>query len=68
MPAMGLAKSVEHVKALDRLAIREAAVEGVKAKGAVPTAPELWAKVAYRGWTSGGELRQASFKGLNDGA
>jgi bifunctional non-homologous end joining protein LigD len=50
-------------KRLDALAIREAAVEGVKAKGAVWTEPELHAKVAYRGSTSGGELRQASFKG-----
>jgi bifunctional non-homologous end joining protein LigD len=52
-------------KRLDALAIREAAVAGVKAKGAVWTAPDLHAKVAYRGWTSGGELRQASFKGLH---
>jgi bifunctional non-homologous end joining protein LigD len=51
-------------KKLDALAIREAAVVGVKARGAVWTVPELRAKVAYRGWTSGGELRQASFKGL----
>jgi bifunctional non-homologous end joining protein LigD len=48
---------------LDALALREATVEGVKAKGAVWTAPDLWAKVAYRGLTSGGEPRQASFKG-----
>jgi bifunctional non-homologous end joining protein LigD len=49
---------------LDKLAMPQAAVVGVKAKGAVWTAPELRAKVAYRGWTSGGELRQASFKGV----
>jgi ATP-dependent DNA ligase len=44
--------------------MHEAAVEGVKANGAVWTAPELHAKVAYRGWTSAGEPRAASFKGL----
>jgi ATP-dependent DNA ligase len=43
---------------------REAAVPTVKANGAVWTTPELHARVTYRGWTSGGELRQASFKGL----
>jgi bifunctional non-homologous end joining protein LigD len=51
---------------LDALAIREAAVEGVNAKGAVWTAPELRAKVACRGWTSGGEPRQASFRGARE--
>jgi bifunctional non-homologous end joining protein LigD len=60
------AEALALMKSLDALAIREAAVEGVKAKGAVWTAPELRAKVAYRGWTSGGELRQASFKGLRE--
>ena len=60
------AEAVALKKRLDALAIREAAVEGVPAKGAVWTAPELWAKVAYRGLTSGGELRQASFKGLKE--
>jgi hypothetical protein len=42
------------------------AVAGVEAKGAVWTAPELWAEVAYRRFRSGGELRQASFKGLRE--
>jgi hypothetical protein len=40
-----------------------AAFAGAQAKGAVWTASEPHAKVAYRGWTSGGELRQALFKG-----
>jgi bifunctional non-homologous end joining protein LigD len=51
---------------IDALAIREAAVAGVKAKGAVWTAPGLRARIAYRGRTSGGELRKASFKGLRE--
>jgi bifunctional non-homologous end joining protein LigD len=51
-------------KKLDALSMPQAALEGVKAKGAIWTHPSLGAQVAYRGWTSGGELRQASFKGL----
>jgi bifunctional non-homologous end joining protein LigD len=53
-------------KRLDALAICEAAVEGVKAKGAVWVDPSLRAKVEYRGWTRHGELRQAAFKGLSE--
>jgi bifunctional non-homologous end joining protein LigD len=60
------AEGVALKKQLDVLAIREAAVAGVKARGVVWTAPELRAKVAYRGITSGGGLRQASFKGLQE--
>jgi bifunctional non-homologous end joining protein LigD len=60
------AEAVALKKRLDALAIREAAVEGVKAKGAVWVDPSLHAKVEYRGWTAHGELRQAAFKGLRE--
>jgi bifunctional non-homologous end joining protein LigD len=38
----------------------------LKVKGAVWVTPELQAQVAYRGFTTAGELRHASFKGLRD--
>jgi bifunctional non-homologous end joining protein LigD len=42
------------------------AVASLKVKGAVWVRPELYAVVAYRGFTTAGELRHASFKGLRD--
>jgi ATP-dependent DNA ligase len=44
----------------------QAALEGVKSTSAVWTDPNLNAQVAHRGWTSGGKLRQVSFKGLRE--
>ncbi len=52
---------------LDALAAPRAAVAGVKAKGAVWTTPSLRAEIAYRGRTTAGELRAASFKGVREG-
>jgi bifunctional non-homologous end joining protein LigD len=60
------AEALALMKRLDALAIREVAVVGAKGEGAVWTAPDLRAKVAYCDWTSGEELRQASFKGLRE--
>jgi ATP-dependent DNA ligase len=51
---------------LDALSTSRPAFEGLKAKGAVWTRPELRALIAYRGVTAGGELRAASFKGLRE--
>jgi bifunctional non-homologous end joining protein LigD len=53
-------------KQLDAFSMPQAPVAGVKAKGAVWSHPSVHARVAYRGLTSGGELRQASFKGLGE--
>jgi bifunctional non-homologous end joining protein LigD len=39
-------------------------VPGLKVKDAVWTIPDLQMTVAYRGLTSDGELRHASFKGI----
>jgi bifunctional non-homologous end joining protein LigD len=49
---------------LDPLAQTRSAVAGVTVNGAVWTRPELRAEVAYRGFTTAGELRHASFKRL----
>jgi ATP-dependent DNA ligase len=53
-------------KRLDALSIPQAALAGVKTKGAVWCRPSLHAEIAYRGWTAHGELRQASVKGLRE--
>jgi bifunctional non-homologous end joining protein LigD len=51
---------------LDPLEQNRSAVPSLKVKGAVWVRPELYANVAYRGVTTAGELRHASFKGLRD--
>ena len=49
---------------LDRIKASGCAVRGLKVGGAVWVSPDLRARVAYRGETTSGELRHASFKGL----
>jgi bifunctional non-homologous end joining protein LigD len=49
---------------LDAIATPKCAVPGLKTKGAVWVRPDLQAEIAYRGVTTAGELRHASFKGL----
>jgi bifunctional non-homologous end joining protein LigD len=53
-------------KVLDPLAQPRSVVSSLKVKGAVWVRPDLHAVVAYRGFTTAGELRHASFKGLRD--
>ena len=52
---------------LDRLRAERCAVAGLKVSGAVWVSPDLRALIAYRGLTTSGELRHASFKGLVEG-
>ena len=49
---------------LDRLTAAKCPVAGLKVAGAVWVAPDLRAEIAYRGVTTAGELRHASYKGL----
>ena len=49
---------------LDAIVTEKCPVAGLKGKGAVWVRPDLRAEIAYRGLTSAGELRHASFKGL----
>jgi bifunctional non-homologous end joining protein LigD len=51
-------------KVLDPLAEPRSAAAWPKVKGAIWVRPELHAEIAYRGFTTAGELRHASFKGL----
>ncbi len=51
---------------LDAIAAARCAIAGLKVKGAVWVAPDLRAEIAYRGVTTAGELRHASFKGLTE--
>jgi bifunctional non-homologous end joining protein LigD len=53
---------------LDAIRATEPPIAGLRIKGAVWTRPQLIAQVDFRGWTTGHELRHASFKGLADGA
>ena len=49
---------------LDALRATRCAVTGLKVSGAVWVSPDLRAEIAYRGVTTTGELRHASFKGV----
>ena len=49
---------------LDAIATPKCPIAGLKGKGAVWVSPDLRADIAYRGLTTTGELRHASFKGL----
>ena len=49
---------------LDRIATQRCPIAGLKVSGAVWVTPDLRAEIAYRGTTTAGELRHASFKGL----
>ena len=51
-------------KRLDAIVTTKCPVAGLKGKGAVWVSPDLRAEIAYRGLTTAGELRHASFKGL----
>ena len=51
---------------LDKIPAPRCAVPGLKVAGAVWCAPDLRARIAYRGLTTAGELRHASFKGLEE--
>lgn len=51
---------------LDVIVTSKCAVAGLTTKGAVWVRPDLRAEIAYRGVTTTGELRHASFKGLQD--
>ena len=51
---------------LDRIRAPRCAVPGLKVAGAVWCTPNLRARIAYRGLTTAGELRHASFKGLEE--
>ena len=53
-------------KRLDAIVTPPCAVTGLKGKGAVWVTPDLKAQIAYRGVTTSGELRHASFKGLTE--
>jgi bifunctional non-homologous end joining protein LigD len=68
--AVGTGFSVETMRALLKrlgpLAQKRNVVAGIVAKGAVWAKPELRAEVQYRGLTTTGELRHASFKGLRE--
>ena len=49
---------------LDRIVTPRCPIAGLKVAGALWVSPDLRAAIAYRGTTTAGELRHASFKGL----
>ena len=49
---------------LDRIATTRCPIAGLKVAKAVWVSPDLSAEIAFRGKTTAGELRHASFKGL----
>ena len=49
---------------LDRISTPRCPIAGLRVGGAVWVSPDLRAEIAYRGLTTAGELRHASFKGL----
>ena len=51
---------------LDGIKAARCPVAGLRVGGAVWVSPDLRARIAYRGVTTSGELRHASFKGLNE--
>ena len=51
---------------LDRIRADRCAVAGLKVSGAVWVSPDLRAEIAYRSVTTAGELRHASFKGVEE--
>ena len=53
-------------KRLDGIKAARCPIAGLRVGGAVWVSPDLRARVAYRGVTTSGELRHASFKGLNE--
>jgi bifunctional non-homologous end joining protein LigD len=61
----GFSQAVERLllDRLGRLTTQRCPIPWLKVKGAVWVRPELRVEVAYRGWTTAGELRHASFKG-----
>lgn len=58
------AVAAELKRALDSIRVDASPVKQLRGKGVVWTQPALRAEVAYRGWTSDGHLRHASFKGI----
>jgi len=65
-PARWAPASPKRLPRLDKLKAQRCAVPGLKVSGAVWVTPDLKAEIAYRGVTTAGELRHASFKGVVD--
>ncbi len=61
-----LASAADLKRRLDPLVTDKSPVAGLTAKGATWTRPEIRVEVEYRGWTSDGQLRHPSFKGVRE--